>query len=227
MIQPPILIMDSRERWWPVGVEESLAASGVKVPRSAAGRFPDSLKRDRVGRADRLDFPDDMTQPPLPAVGYHRQVNRQGLHWHQYWFWYLYNPKAYVGFGRHEGDWEFVQLAYTYDLKPVLATASQHGSGGKREAWDMEWREGRPVFYVARDSHANYFQPGRTLEDYTDGAGRVLRDIEWRQFGARTNWAHWRGRWGNSIQEGKSPESPAHQEERWGRPHVFHTKARP
>ena len=164
-----------------------------------------------------------MKQPDLPPVGYHRVERAVGLDWHQYWLWTLYNPKEYVGFGKHEGDWEFVQIACSKDGLPVLVTASQHQTGGKREAWAVEQREGRPIIYVACDSHANYFQPGRTIEDYADGKGVVLDNIEWRTF---KTWAHWKGRWGNSTEQGRSPSSPGRQGDRWHRPHLFHSQAR-
>jgi len=157
-----------------------------------------------------------------PGVGYHRVVKQAGLFWHQFWTWWLYNPKKYVGRGAHEGDWEFVQLGCTDEAgeTPVLATASQHHSGGKREVWRMVRKQGRPAFYVARDSHANYFTPVSDVEDTADGRGLVLDAIEWRPFG---DWAMWPGRWGNSD---NSPQSPGHQGARWHQPAVFHGQAR-
>jgi hypothetical protein len=218
MPDPPIFVFDSEERWFPVGVEESLDAVRAVVPRS----FPGANNAHGVRDGVYIDFPPDMRQPDLPPVVYHRTVGGGPLVWEQYWLWYLYNPKRYVGYGEHEGDWEFVQLGYTRDGLAVLATASQHHTGSKREFWATEVRGGRPVFYVARDSHANYFAPGRTLEDIADGEGQTLRDYELRPFGP---WATWAGRWGNSRGEGKSPESPGCQEARWHAPHLYHSSS--
>jgi hypothetical protein len=207
------LVFDSRERWFPVGVEESLEAVGVKVPRSASGYFPDYLRRDRLGRADRFD----MESPDLlPAIGYKRELAVRGLRITQLWFWYLYNPKDYVGFGRHEGDWEMVQLAHS-DTSLVAVSLAQHGTGETRFAWrGVEYDEDdNVVVYVARDSHACYFTPVRDLEDQADGHGKMVFP-EWREFGA---WKDWPGRWGNSGSPAGSgsPPSPGCQA-KWRRP---------
>lgn len=214
----PIFVFDSKEKWGPVGVEESLNATGAKVPLS----LPIEGVSQRVASADRIDFPADMKQPDLPAVVYTRKVKGGGLVWEQFWLWYLYNPKQYAGVGCHEGDWEFVQIGYGGD-QPILMTCSQHHTGGKREFWMVEKRSNRPVVYVARDSHANYFEPVKTLEDVCDGRGRVLIEYAVRDFGP---WASWPGRWGNSTGEGRSPESPGRQRQRWNSPHLYHSSAR-
>jgi len=221
---PPVFVFDSRERWFPVGVEESLLPHGYEWTG-------DGWKvRGAIFAAERLNFPADMRQPDLPPVGYHRVQKGGDLHWHQYWLWYLYNPWEVAGIGRHEGDWEFVQLGCTDKAgdEPVLLTCSQHHSGGKREAWACEAFADRPVIYVAVGSHANYFTAGqhggidrcngkgRTFGDCTDDG---MRAIEWRPFGA---WASWPGRWGNSD---NSPQSPGRQGHRWSAPHLYHSSA--
>lgn len=213
----PIFVFDSRERWFPVGVEESLDAVKCHVPT----KFPVAARYVTLAGND-LDFPPNMTQPDLPPVVYHRRVRGGPLVWDQYWLWYLYNPKAYVGVGCHEGDWEFVQLGCAWDT-PVLMTGSQHHTGGKMEYWNVERRGDRPVVYVALGSHANYFHPVRTVEDVCDGYGKTLTDYEVREFGA---WKDWPGRWGNSRGEGKSPESPGRQGRRWTAPHLYHSSGR-
>jgi len=204
-------------------VEEILEVPGVKYVTPAGVTqtmpHPDLLQPE----GGRINFPPDM-KPVLrrPGIGYHRTVKQSGLFWQQFWAFWLYNPKKYVGRGAHEGDWEFVQLATTDEAgdNPVLATASQHHTGGKREVWRMVKQKGRPVFYVARDTHANYFSPTSDVEDTADGRGFVLDDIQWRPFG---KWAAWPGRWGNSD---NSPQSPGCQSTRWERPAVFHGQAR-
>jgi hypothetical protein len=206
----PIFTFDSREKWFPVGVEESLAAMTVPMPGLDVAA---------------LNFPANMRQPSLPPVGYHRAIAGGHLWWHQFWLWYLYNPKRYAGTGNHEGDWEMVQIGCVdrAGTRPVLVTGSQHHTGGKREFWRTVQRNGRPAIYVARDSHANYFGPFADLEDQCDGKGLLLAEVEWRPFG---RWAAWPGRWGNSTGEGKSPESPGCQGTRWNRPEIFHGQAR-
>ena len=172
-----------------------------------------------------MDFPAGMTDPTdTPVVGYHRALPGAELWWHQFWLWYLYNPWNIGGVGRHEGDWEFVQIATTDEAgdQPVLMTASQHHSGEKREFWRCELDGERPVIYVAVDSHANYFTPGDRGTDTADGQGDPLVDVEWRDFGP---WASWPGLWGNSTGPGRSPESPGQQGARWHHPHLYHSSA--
>jgi hypothetical protein len=221
----PIFVFDSREKWHPVGVEESLKPSSYYWQGTSRQFAKGDPSRLNAG-VDCLDFPADMKQSDLPPVGYHRATAGGPLVWHQYWLWSLYNPWSVAGVGRHEGDWEFVQIGVTpITDSPVLVTASQHHSGGKREFWACELRDGRPVIYVALGSHANYFHAGRLGggQDECDGKGRVLDSIEWRDFGP---WKDWPGRWGNSSGQGKSPESPGCQGKRWHAPHLFHSEAR-
>lgn len=166
----------------------------------------------------------DLQKGDLAKVGYRRIVEGGGLQWAQYWLWYLYNPKRFLVTGEHEGDWEFVQVGYGGET-PVCMTSSQHKSGGSRWWWELEERDGRPLVYVAHDSHANYFEPRKAqteLDDEVDGAGRELDQIEWRDFGS---WATWSGRWGNSRGPGESPQSPGSQGARWKAPHLYHAEA--
>jgi hypothetical protein len=219
-----VLVYDSREKFFPGGVEESLKPHGYTW---------DGTGWVRSGyRVDRLDFPPGLHQPDLPPVGYRRVVKAAGLHWDQRWLWYLDNPgpPRLAGVGRHEGDWEFAQFGCIDPecTLPVLVTCSQHRQGGKREWWASEIgeRDGEQFIrlYVALGSHAMYFAPGRQGGglDECDGRGRHVTP-EWRKFG---DWAEWRGRWGNSDGRGRSPESPGCQGNRWTAPHLFHSSAR-
>lgn len=161
----------------------------------------------------------------LGKVGYRRMVEGGGLHWVQYWLWYLYNPKRFLVTGEHEGDWEFVQVGYGGET-PICMTTSQHKSGGARWWWEVEEEAGRPVVYVAHDSHANYFEPRKAQTEFDDeanGKGLELGEVEWREFGP---WASWTGRWGNSRGPGESPESPGCQGNRWAAPHLYHSSAK-
>lgn len=212
----PIFKLNTKERWRPQPVETAERFGTIGGTPVELSNLPE--------RGGRMDFPAAMKDPrSTPVVGYHRVVKEANLWWHQYWLWYLYNPWSFAGtgVGRHEGDWEFVQLGCTDRKggKPVLATASQHRGGQKREFWRCETEGGRPVIYVALGSHANFFTPGDRGADIADGRGRKLIDVEWRTF---DEWATWPGRWGNSTGAGQSPESPGCQGERWHAPHMFH-----
>jgi hypothetical protein len=225
----PIFVFDSREEFKPVAVEsvEALKATLVRPDGGKGGPVSlGSLPED----GGRMNLPPDPRkgEASLPAelrrVGYRRVMAGGGLKWVQYWLWYIYNPKRVIVTGEHEGDWEFVQVGYAGDL-PVCMTCSQHHSGGSRMWWEVELRDGRPVIYPALGSHANYFKPveqAPEIGDTGDGEGEVLDSIEWRSFGP---WAKWGGRWGNSTGEGKSPQSPGSQGDRWHAPELYHSDA--
>lgn len=212
----PIFVLDSVEQWRPQPAETAESLATIDREPVDLSKLPES---------GQMDFPPDMKDPKdTPLVGYHRAVEGAQLWWHQFWLWYLYNPWEVAGVGKHEGDWEFVQLGCLDEegTRPILVTASQHRAGEKREFWRCEVRDGRPVIYVGRGSHANFFTPGERGVDEADGKGETLSEIEWRDFG---EWATWRGIWGNSTGHGKSPSSPGAQAERWNTPHLFHSSA--
>jgi hypothetical protein len=159
----------------------------------------------------------------------------------QYWFWLYYNPKDVAGRGRHEGDWEMIQVRLEKE-RPVCVVYAQHAHATKL-SWDRVQHHGNegthPIVYVAAESHASYFEAGthpafgRADNAYGDGP-RIVPELE--EFGP---WAEWPGRWGNSKgvlwwlpiarfrpPAGKSPESPGHQETKWLDPAKFEQEAK-
>jgi hypothetical protein len=157
-----------------------------------------------------------MTEP----VGYYRVKDAGSLWWHQFWTFWLFNPKKYAGFGEHEGDWEMVQFGCRdpEGNVPILASYSQHDGGEKREYWRVELVNTTPKVYVARDSHANYFGVHQDVTDQADGKGDALA-LDWRPFGA---WADWPGKWGNS----ENSPGPLSTRRVWQAPHAWHGQAR-
>jgi hypothetical protein len=223
----PIFVLDSHEKFQPLAVE-----SVEKAPATLVGL--DGKEHGKVAlealpaEGGRMNFPPDpeaqekRLRPDLGGVGYRRELVAAGLTWIQYWLWYLYNPKRVAGAGVHEGDWEFVQVGYGGET-PVCVTVSRHQTAGARLWWEIERDDGRPVIYVARDSHAHYFEPVEEefiWEDEADGKGERLDELEWRPFG---DWATWPGLWGNSTGVGRSPQSPGSQGNRWNAPHRYHS----
>lgn len=76
----------------------------------------------------------------------------------QYWYLYIYNDAP----NKHEGDWEMVQIQMSDGAEgepvPDRAGYSGHAGGYSREWKDVEKRaDGRPFVYIARGSHAAYF----------------------------------------------------------------------
>jgi hypothetical protein len=166
---------------------------------------------------------------------YGRAVEDGGRLWLQYWFWLYYNPKNLFGFGKHEGDWEMVQLGLDAGGDVEVATYAQHDTGEARRRDEIEWVECddglHPVVYVAPLSHASYFEAGTHPypvgidHPYGDGPETLLPVVE---FG---DWVAWPGRWGNcerviARRIGNGPRSPSQQQPKWDRPASFHRKIR-
>ena len=65
----------------------------------------------------------------------HARRDAQGRLWLQYWLFYYYNDFQLLGplfsGGKHEGDWELVQLRLGADEKPEQAVFSQHKTGAR------------------------------------------------------------------------------------------------
>jgi VPS62-like protein len=215
--------------------------NGAVVARAGEGLSLALLSAYDVQDGDRLDEIGD----PVAASRhfqadaayrervYGRVTEDGGRVWLQYWLWCYYNPKQLLGLGKHEGDWELVQLGLGEDDRPEVATYSQHEEGEAREWDDVEHHEGdHPVVYVAPLSHACYFEAGAHpyilgVDNPDDSLAPIVPDVE--EFGA---WSDWPGRWGNSMGAvgglfgGRSPESPGHQETRWERPATWHNRSR-
>jgi Tol biopolymer transport system component len=137
----------------------------------------------------------------------------------QYWLWYYYNSKAIAGIGLHEGDWEMVTVVLGSNYVPQQVAYAQH-TGGERCDWTNVQRtaSGRPVAYVAQDSHATYFSAGDhdldagAVFDNADGLGGAVTPSV-TTIDASAGWAAWPGRWGSSMGGGlnsASPHGPGH-----------------
>ena len=222
-----------------------LDATGNVLARAGAGlslafltSYPDP------GADDKLDTAPDapaaarrMLADPLYADRcYGRVFADGGRTWLQYWLWSYDNPKNLLGFGRHEGDWEMVQVGLGADDQPEVVTCSQHAAGEARDWKDVEHIGAHPVIYVATLSHANYFEAGAHPYvigvDNPDGrAEPVFPRVE--PFGP---WVAWPGRWGSSTGVlsrftgggrlgGRSPGSPGRSGMKWTHPANFHRRA--
>jgi hypothetical protein len=157
---------------------------------------------------------------------YGRAVTAGGKTWLQYWLFSYYNPQNVLGFGVHEGDWEFVQVGLDSTGSPDVATYAQH-DGGERCAWPQVQRtgDGAPVVYVALASHASYFSSGINPrgfypDDYHRGTGYQARPAL-EVVTAATPFMAWQGRWGASS---SSPAAPRRQG-KWGDPGGFNAAA--
>jgi hypothetical protein len=163
----------------------------------------------------------------------HARHDSAGHLWLQYWFFYYYNDFQLAGpllsAGKHEGDWEMIQLRIGGDGKPDQAVYAQH-KGAESKAWkDVKMAPGAPdtpLVYVARGSHASYFSAGThwtgTWFDHADGHGPQIVPALTALSDSGTPWAIWPGSWGDtratdSPLDSASPVGPAHHS-RWGDP---------
>jgi hypothetical protein len=180
------------------------------------------------GDASRMEWDEE-----LRGCIYGRAVPDGGRIWLQYWYWLYYNPKNLFGFGKHEGDWEMIQIGLGADGRPEVLAYAQHDSGEAREADEAEWieRDGarHPVVYVSPLSHASYFESG--THPYPIGIDHPYGDgpESWPAVEPFGDWVHWPGRWGNTERViarkiGNGPPSPSQQSSKWTSPAAFQRK---
>jgi hypothetical protein len=198
---------------------------------AARSDYLDAIGRDYVQQARAMhtgEYADRIHGRALRAA-------HDGGWWLQYWFFYLYNNKSFLGFGLHEGDWEMVQVKLGANEAPQSMAFAQHGHGQRGEWGVVEKRGSRPVVYVARGSQASFATPGRheapVVPDYADGRGAEVADATLVVLGDDApSWVAWQGRWGSSRARSKlesdSPRGPAHQD-KWAHPGTFHAECDP
>jgi hypothetical protein len=208
-------------------------------PKVRAGDHLDAVGKRYVEDAREMHARDGYADQ---VYGYANR-NQPGELWLQYWLFFYYNDKAMLGSGRHEGDWELVQVRIGSDGEPDAATYSQHTNGESAIWGEIEMESGpdgpSPVVYVARGSHACYFRPGTykqapIVPDYCDARGPRLRPQLNVISGDDPGWVGWPGRWGSTRHWLKlpwftlgadSPPGPL-QHSSWQDPHAFHAGAR-
>ena len=168
--------------------------------------------------------------------------DRRGDDWLQYWFFYFYNDYNLIGdfvkAGLHEGDWEMIQI-HLAGGTPDRAVYAQHAHAEGRDWRQVDLLPGtqRPIVYVARGSHASYFEPGTQWTghwfDQADGKRRspelTLELLDPAQ--PAFHWLRWPGHWGDTKKTGDnpldsdSPVGPAHHKQ-WKDPLAIDGAAR-
>lgn len=214
-----------------------LATAGVDLTLAFLGQSPYPDHPDvEATKTDVLSIPDKHyreraaalhAKPQYRNVVYgHAMTDGGGSRWLQYWYFYFYNDYNLVGHlihaGLHEGDWETVHLRLGADDGVDYAVYHQHRHAAGRP-WDQVERvpgTERPVVYVARGSHAAYFEPGTKWTgvwfDHADGKRQsperqrleVVADGD-----PAYAWMTWPGKWGDTPPHGgiapaDSPISP-------------------
>jgi hypothetical protein len=220
----PTLHFDALERWRPGPVDDYLRHSAVlnAGDRQVPGTPPAELgmierANERKARLNPLEHGADVdTQKrsnevlrfyggdqdlASAGVAYGRVVRAGNAFFLQYWLFYPDNP-CVLPPGRHDGDWELVQVRVERagnDYRPTHLTLAEHGKPVNKSISSAEEIE----VFVAIDSHACYFKEGANpiipLSDVCEPAGTpsgkpdvVLLPVET----TKADWAHWAGRWG-------------------------------
>ena len=148
----------------------------------------------------------------------HARRDRSGRLWLQYWLFYYYNDFQLLGplvsGGKHEGDWEVVQIRLGPSEQPEQAVCSQHKHAESR-AWTDVRKAGAntPIVYVARGSHANYFRAGSHWTgvwwDQADGRGPQITPTLEVLEDRTPAWVHWPGWWGDTKATRRRSTRPA------------------
>lgn len=160
-----------------------------------------------------------IARPELKNVVYGHAIEANGRLWLQYWLWYFYNDyQLSFSLGKHEGDWEMVQFRLDAEAgHPDVAVYAQHRYGEVRPWHEVEKLGERPVVYVARGSHASYFEAGfhqtEAWYDLADGKRRAKQRPALEILGTeQPPWPSWPGRWGDTLPstslESNSPTGP-------------------
>jgi hypothetical protein len=220
----PTLHFDALERWRPGLVDDYLRHSTVldgkdrKVPGTPPAEPTMNERADeRKARLNPLEHGADVdtqkrSNEMLHAYGadqdlasggvaYGRVVPEGEAIFLQYWLFYADNP-CVLPPGRHDGDWELVQVRAERagsDFRPTHLTLAEHGKPVNKPISSAAQIE----VFVAVDSHACYFKEGANpiipLSDVCEPArtpsGKpevVLLPIA----ASKRDWAHWKGRWG-------------------------------
>ena len=150
-----------------------------------------------------------VAHPELNNVVYGHAVEANGRVWLQYWLWYFYNDyQLSFALGTHEGDWEMVQFRMDDAAgHPDIAIYAQHRYGEMRPWEEVEKfsdDDDRAIVYVARGSHASYFEAGfhqtEAWYDLADGKRRMKHKPALRILGDDDPaWVRWPGRWGDTV----------------------------
>lgn len=173
-----------------------------------------------------------------------------GVRFLQYWLFYPDNP-CVLPPGRHDGDWELVQLCLRETNEGLEATHATLAGHGKPVTRSFRSTRGGPDVYVAVDSHASYFdagaQPTLPLSDVCTprSPGATPAVVPMPVAPTKVDWAHWHGRWGMDrglgtrvalrlglrrtpsflrwlkVGAGESPPSPGRQGASWSQPRLF------
>jgi hypothetical protein len=267
----PRLIFDSMEALRPTRVDAYLegsvvwdreervvaaAGSSIDAERGQRDWMLNPLPNLRGSEGERGELRSDALlaryearqDPAAQGTCYGRVTSSDGAIFLQYWFFYVDNPCALAP-GRHDGDWEFVQIRLEREHGPTHITVAQHGAPETRR---LSPGTEHPEVFVASGSHASYLtggsQPRLPIADVSDAGRPPGKELVVEPIPGG-GWPYWRGRWGtdkglgtwlaialhwprtpvylrwlNRLGAGDSPPSPRWQHISWTAPLTFQTQ---
>jgi hypothetical protein len=214
--------------------------------------YPDGVKAQRSDyiEASRRNYDDQYIElrrsdQSLRNVIYGRAVEGTSGLWLQYWFWYFLNDyQLAFGIDVHEGDWEMIQLRIPFgEQAPADAVYAQHtyceikpwnevGRFGQELQRDGQPAEAgskhRPLVYVARGSHASFFDRGYHETDFydlCDGKQPAKTATRLVDVSDAPPWLQWPGHWGSTKRRYPGPDAPC-EHAQWTRPEALLDTAR-
>ncbi|MGC1122059.1 MAG: CARDB domain-containing protein [Candidatus Methanofastidiosia archaeon] len=157
----------------------------------------------------------------------------------QYQFFYIFNDHFFP----HEGDWEMIEVLLDYETRePVGVAYARHKSGEYRPWEDMEKEGTHPRVYIAKGSHAAYFEGGihaiQILNypflvipaDFTSNNGEKALTPHLHPISENSGppWLYFGGNWGYrigasdeedcSVRWISAPDGPLYNRETWVNP---------
>jgi hypothetical protein len=238
-------------------VETSVTGPGMLAKHGKRGWMLDPLPAGRLESGDAEEEAEKCSDALLERYEAGQDSSAQGSCYGrvkrtrrstflQYWFFYVDNP-CVLAPGRHDGDWEFVQLRLTAsDDRLTHITVAQHGGPETRR---LPSGSEYPEVFIAVGSHASYLtsgtQPKLPLSDECDAARKPPKELTVEEMPEK-GWPNWYGRWGtdrglgtwlattlklvrtpwclrwlNGLGAGDSPAFPRWQHARWDSPARF------
>jgi MYXO-CTERM domain-containing protein len=236
-----------------------IVAAGLMLGIALTGPAASGAQEDESGLLDRYrpilryDAGEEYFAQPVSHEAeridrdliYARVAEADGVRWLQYWLFYAQNTqdRGLLRTGRHEGDWEFVQLRLDAAGMPETATFAQHSVAERCPYESLELREiggaQVAVIYVANGSHASYPRGGTADRPWPDpndeaaGSGREVRPALEQIGDSSPAWVADPRPWGSSTAgivpgEQSSPPGPRFQSDgRWDDPGSYEKAARP
>jgi hypothetical protein len=224
-------VMLQNSTFWKFGPDKSTKIDGYDYSAEFVGEYTDQdhyVDLNYEGCTIDSDLADEQgTLTMYYRVVCHRYEGKKYIVI-QYRPFYIFNDFYNI----HEGDWEMVEVLLDYYTEePIGAAYSRHLDGEYRLWDDMEKRGTHPVVYVARGSHAAYFEEGiyyvlGLFFDFASDDGRNGLPYDYCLISETLGppWLYFGGNWGYRVRRDEddcsirwfdAPRGPLYCRETW------------